>query len=306
MSQSEKDLKEQQEKQTYSGLVAIIGRPNVGKSTLLNQLIGQKLSITSRKPQTTRTRILGIHTKDNYQILYVDTPGLNRETPRALNRHMNRTVFGALEEVDLIVFVVDGLLWNDGDVWALEAIKRAKKPTLLVINKIDQIKSKALLLPQVKLLSEKYPFTEVLLVSAKSRSGLDKLETAIHQLLPEGPHFYAEDELTDVSARFIAAEFIREKLVRLLGAELPYATAVTIDKYESTEKILRVHATIWVERDGQKAIVIGEGGEKMKKIGTLARQEIEKFFDCKVFLKLWVKVKSGWGDDERLLQALGI
>jgi GTPase len=290
----------------YCGFIAIIGRPNVGKSTLLNHLVGQKLSITSRKPQTTRTRILGISTQGAYQALYVDTPGLNQKTPRALNRRMNQAVFTALEEVDIVVFVVDGLLWNEGDVWALEAIKRAKKPTLLVINKVDQIKPKSLLLPHIKELSEKYAFEKVLLVSAKNRSGLDKLEEAIHQLLPESQHFYGEDELTDVSERFIVAEFIREKLIRMLGEELPYATAVTIDSFEYKSKILHLHATIWVERDGQKAIVIGENGEKLKKIGTLARREIEKFFDCKVFLKLWVKVKSGWGDNEKLLQVLGI
>ena len=229
---------------SYCGFVAIIGRPNVGKSTLLNQLIGQKLSITSRKPQTTRTRILGIHTEDAYQILYVDTPGLNQKTPRALNRHMNRTVFSALEEVDVIVFVVDGLLWNEGDAWALEAIKRAKKPTLLVINKIDQIKSKNLLLPQVQNLSEKYAFKEVLLVSAKNRSGLSELKKAIQQLLPENDHFYGEDEITDLSERFIVAEFIREKLVRSLGEELPYSTWVTVDSFETKNKILHLHATI--------------------------------------------------------------
>lgn len=288
----------------YCGFVAIAGRPNVGKSTLLNQLIGQKLSITSRKPQTTRVRILGINTQGPYQTLYVDTPGLNKNTPKTLNRRMNRVVFSALEEVDVVLFVVDGLFWNEGDMWALEAVKRAKKPTLLVINKVDKIKSKESLLPHVKLLSEKYDFTNVLLVSAKKRSGFEQLEQAIHALLPENRHFYPEDELTDLSERFIVAEFIREKLIRTLGEELPYATAVTMDSFQYKEKILHLHATIWVERDGQKAIVIGKGGEKLKQIGTLARQEIEKFFDCKVFLKLWVKVKSGWSDNEQMLQFL--
>lgn len=291
---------------TYCGFVALIGRPNVGKSTLLNHLIGQKLSITSRKPQTTRTRILGIKTEEAYQMLYVDTPGLNQNTPQALNRRMNRTVLAALEEVDIILFVVDGLLWNEGDVFALEAIKKVKKPTLLVINKIDQIQSKNQLLPHIEFLNQQYTFEKVLLVSAKTKSGFAELEKSIQVLLPENTHFFGEDEITDQSERFIASEFIREKLVRTLGQELPYSTAATIDKFKYENKILHIDATIWVDRAGQKGIVIGEKGDKLKKIGSLARKELETFFNCKVFLRLWVKVKSGWGNNDQLLQNLGI
>jgi GTP-binding protein Era len=291
---------------SYCGYVAIIGRPNVGKSTLLNHLIGQKISITSRKPQTTRTRILGIKTEGPYQILYVDTPGLHQKTPHALNRHMNRAVLSVLEEVDIVLFLVDGLIWNEGDEWVLEAIKRAQKTAFLVVNKIDTVKSKENLLPHIKKLSEAYPFKNVLLVSAKTSSGLANLEEAIHAYLPANGHFFQGEELTDVSERFIVAEFIREKIIRSLGEELPYATAVTIEKFKYENGILHLNAYIWVEREGQKGIVIGKNGEKLKQIGSSARKDIEQFLDCKVFLALWVKVKSGWGDDERLLKTLGI
>lgn len=289
---------------TYCGLVALVGRPNVGKSTLLNQLIGQKLSITSRKPQTTRTRILGIDTEGAYQSVYVDTPGLNQAASNALNRRMNRAVINALEEVTVVVFMVDGLHWNEGDVFALEAVKKAKKPTLLLINKVDLIKNKDLLLPHIEMLTQSYPFLRVLLISAKKRLGLESLKTTIHAQLPSSSHFYAKDELTNCSSRFVAAEFVREQLIRSLGDELPYSTAVTIDTFKQENKILHLHATIWVERDGQKAIVIGKKGEKLKQIGTSARHSLEKFFDGKVCLKLWVKVKSGWGNNEQLLQML--
>lgn len=298
--------KETNQKTKFCGSVAIIGRPNVGKSTLLNHLLGQKISITSRKPQTTRTRILGVKTLDNFQILYVDTPGLHQKTPVALNRRMNRAVLSVLEEVDIILFVVDGLIWNEGDKWVLEAIKRVQKPTFLVINKIDTIKSKENLLPHIEQLNENFAFKNVFLISAKNASGLLDLEQGICASLPENEHLYHQDELTDVSERFIVAEFIREKIIRSLGEELPYSTAVTIDKFKQQDGITHIQACIWVEREGQKAIVIGKKGEKLKQIGTAARKDIENLLGCKVFLGLWVKVKSGWGDDERLLQVLGV
>lgn len=304
----ESEQKTQFKKQStnYCGFVALVGRPNVGKSTLLNHLLGQKLSITSRKPQTTRNRILGIKTKDQYQILYMDTPGIHQKTPQALNRRMNKAVLSALEDVNVVLFIVDGLVWNAGDVFALEAIKKSKKPTLLVINKIDQVKMKAQLALHVETLKKQYNFKQVLLVSAKHGTGLETLEHAICELLPENPHLFGEDEITNVSERFIASEFIREKLIRTLGQELPYATAVSIEKFKYENKILHIHANIWVDREGQKGIVIGDKGEKLKKIGSLARLDIENFFECKAFLQLWVKVKSGWGNNERLLQTWGI
>lgn len=291
---------------TYCGFIAIIGRPNVGKSTLLNHLIGQKISITSRKPQTTRTRILGIKTQGPYQALYVDTPGLHQKAPRKLNRRMNRSVLSALAEVDLVLFLVDGIAWTFADEWVLNAIKQAKKPTFLVINKVDTVKQKAVLLLHTQELSEKYHFEVVLPISAKMGTGLEVLEKTVYEHLPENAHFFEADELTDVSERFIVAEFIREKIIRSLGEELPYVTAVTIEKFKYENNILHLHANIWVEREGQKVIVIGTKGEKLKKIGTLARADIERFLGCKVFLALWVKVKSGWGDNERLLNSLGM
>lgn len=290
----------------YCGFVALVGRPNVGKSTLLNHLLGQKLSITSRKPQTTRNRILGIHTKDHYQIIYVDTPGIHQKAPKALNRRMNKTVFSALEEVDLVLFIVDGLVWNQGDVYALDAIKKSKKPALLVVNKMDQVKIKSELSLHLETLKKQYNFENSLLISAKHGTGLKELEQAIYKFLPESAHLFGEDEVTNVSERFIASEFIREKLIRMLGQELPYATAVSIEKFKHENHILHIHAIIWVDREGQKGIVIGDKGEKLKKIGSLARLDIEKFFECKAFLRLWVKVKPGWGNSDRLLETWGI
>ncbi len=287
------------------GYVALVGRPNVGKSTLLNYLLGQKLSITSDKPQTTRHTILGIKTVEDAQFVFIDTPGVHKSSKRAMNRYMNRSATRILPDVNVAVFVVEALQWTDEDDLVLEKLREAKVPTILAVNKIDKIKDKERLLPFLQEIGAKLSFASVVPISAIKQSYLDELESAIKNLLPESEAFFPEDQLTDRSSRFLASEIIREKLMRRLGQELPYDLTVEIEQFKEEGNLYRIHAVIWVERDNQKAIVIGKGGRLLKDVGTDARTDMEKMFDHKVFLELWVKVKSGWSDDERALQSLG-
>lgn len=294
-----------QEPKNFAGSVAIVGRPNVGKSTLLNAILGEKISITSKKPQTTRHRILGVKTTGAYQTIFLDTPGFHKNTPHRLNRAMNRTVIGALQEADLVVFVVDCKHWTEEDELVLTRLKQQDKPVILVLNKTDTVKDRLKLLPIIEELSQKMNFIAVVPLSALKERNVEPLEEVINQNLPEGQHFFAADDITDCSDTFLTAELIREKLMRLLGEEVPYSTTVQIEKFDDTETLLRIAALIWVEKEGQKAIVIGHKGEMLKKVGQLAREDMEILFDKKVFLHLWVKVKSGWSDDDHLLRQLG-
>ncbi|WP_455205678.1 GTPase Era [Kaarinaea lacus] len=287
------------------GFVAIVGRPNVGKSTLLNQLLGQKISITARKPQTTRHRILGINTHDNAQILYVDTPGLHLGGDRAMNRYLNRAASGAISDVDVIVFVVDKLKWTEDDDFVLEKLRQIDVPIIVAINKIDQISNKEVLLTHIKTLTDKHDFKLVIPICAEKGEAVTQLEEEVIKLLPISPPFYPEDQITDRSERFLAAELIREKLIRQLGQELPYRLTVEIEQFKPVKNVLHINALIWVEKAGQKAIVIGKQGAQLKAIGEAARKELEAFFTTKVYLQLWVKVKQGWSNDERALQSLG-
>lgn len=287
------------------GFVALIGRPNVGKSTLMNHLIGQKVSITSRRPQTTRNRVLGIDTQGEYQAVFVDTPGLHKEEKRAINRLMNRAAESALGDVELILLVVDATLWTDDDEMVFSKIENANVPVVLVINKIDKVHDKTTLLPLIERLSKRVSFKAIVPVSALRSTNLDDLKKLVFESLPEGPHCFSEDSITDRSSRFIAAELIREKLMRQMGDELPYSATVEIEEFKEEENLLRISAVILVERAGQKKMVIGAGGSRIKRIGTDARIDMEKLFDCKVFLNLFVKVKAGWADDERALKSLG-
>ncbi len=287
------------------GYVALVGRPNVGKSTLMNHLIGQKISITSSKPQTTRHRILGIKTEPAYQAVFVDTPGLHQNAKKAVNRYMNRTAKSALADVDLIIFVVEAARWTDDDENVLRQLRAAGKPVVLAVNKIDHIKDKAELLPLLQGLARKMDFAALVPVSALRRSNLEELEAVVARHLPESEPFFAEDQITDRSERFLAAEIVREKLMRTLGQELPYELTVEIEQFKHEDNMLNIAAVIWIERDSQKPIVIGKGGSVLKKVGQLARTDMERLFDSKVFLQLWVKVKEGWSDDERALSSLG-
>ncbi len=288
------------------GYVAIVGRPNVGKSTLLNHLVGQKISITASKPQTTRHRILGIKTTETYQAIYIDTPGIHKKTPRELNRYMNRTANHSLWDVDLIVFMVAGLTWRSDDEWAWQKIQKAEVPVLLVVNKVDKIADKSSLLPYLETLAQKGNFAAIIPMSAKNETDVKMLEATISQYLPAQAAIFAADQITDRSERFLVAEIIREQLTRLLGQELPYALTVEIEQYKEEDKLLRIAAVIYVDKASQKAIVIGEKGAVLKKVGQRARLEIQKWVnDQKVFLQLWVKVKQGWADDERSLRSLG-
>ncbi|MDG6894775.1 GTPase Era [Volucribacter amazonae] len=294
------------EQQTYCGFIAIVGRPNVGKSTLLNKILGQKISITSRKAQTTRHRIVGIHTEGAYQAIYVDTPGLHIEEKRAINRLMNRAASSAIGDVDLIIFVVDGTHWNDDDEMVLNKLRKTNPPVLLAINKIDNVKNKDELLPFISQLTEKFPFAYVVPISAQRGKNVQEIENIVRKTLRPGIHHFPEDYVTDRSQRFMASEIIREKLMRFTGEELPYSVTVEIEQFKVNERgIYEINGLILVEREGQKKMVIGRGGQKIKTIGTEARQDMQRLFDAKVHLELWVKVKSGWADDERALRSLG-
>lgn len=287
------------------GYVAIVGRPNVGKSTLLNHILGQKISITSRKPQTTRHQVLGIKTADNHQIIFVDTPGLHIEAEKAINRFMNRAASAAIRDVDVIAFVVDRTAWTPEDANVLAQIQRSGLPTLLVVNKVDLLADKEDLLPHLQMLSGKADFAAILPVSALRQHNVDALEQQILQFLPEQDYFFPEDQITDRSQRFLAAEIVREKIMRQMGDELPYAITVQIEEFAQDGEILHIAALIFVERQGQKKILIGEKGARLRAIGSDARRDMESLFDSKVMLRLWVKVKSGWSDDERALRSLG-
>ncbi len=290
---------------TKSGFVAIIGRPNVGKSTLLNSLIGEKISIISDKPQTTRWQILGIKTLNHAQIIYVDTPGLHREEKRAMNRYLNRIASAVILEADVIVFMIDVASWRSEDEMVLKKLHDAAKPVILVLNKIDLLNDKAELLPIIDKLKSKFHFTHIIPISAIENINTPHLEEEIAKLLPEGPQLFPEDQITDKSVRFQVAEIIREKLIQVTEEELPYTTTVEIEQFQPGEKLTEISAVIWVERPGQKIIIIGKKGARLKKVGTQARREIEKLLNTKVFLRLWVKIKENWTDDERALRSLG-
>ncbi|MDF7667211.1 GTPase Era [Orbaceae bacterium ESL0727] len=295
------------ETKKHCGFVAIVGRPNVGKSTLLNRLLGQKISITSRKAQTTRHRILGIDTEGDDQIIYIDTPGLHLEEKRAINRLMNRAASSSIGDVELVLFVVEGTRWNEDDDMVAEKLKQCKCPILLVINKIDNIADKSQLLPHITEISKKVHFIEAIPISAETGEGVNTIKSIVKKYLPEGEHHFPDDYITDRSQRFMASEIIREKLMRFLGEELPYSVTVEIEQFKIDEKtgLYRINGLILVEREGQKKMVIGSKGEKIKQIGIEARKDMQAFFDAKVHLELWVKVKAGWADDERALRSLG-
>ena len=291
------------------GLIAIVGKPNVGKSTLMNALVGQKISITSRKAQTTRHRITGIRTQGATQFVFVDTPGFQTKHSTALNKSLNKTVMGAIGDVDLILFVVEAGNFTLADAKVLSLFKPGI-PTLLIANKLDVVHRRAELAPWLKGMQERHPFAEFVPMSAKNKGDIERLFGICEKYLPEQPWWYAEDELTDRSEKFLASETVREKLFRFTGDELPYTSTVVIDKFDEEKskqykRFIRVAATIVVEREGHKAMVIGEKGERLKRISTEARQELEKLMDAKVFLEVWVKVRSGWADDEARVRSFG-
>lgn len=288
-----------------SGYVAIIGRPNVGKSTLLNGLIGEKISITSPKPQTTRWQILGIKTVDQAQIIYIDTPGLHRFEKRAMNRYLNRVASAVIPDADVIIFMMDANAWHSEDAFVLKKLNHIDKPVILVMNKIDLLKNKTALLPLMDSLKNQFQFASIIPMSALQAKNISKLQQEVITLLPEGPPLFPEDQVTDKSLRFLIAEIIREKLIQATEQELPYATTVHIESLEQGDALTDISAIIWVERPGQKIIIIGKEGERLKKVGTAARREIQKLLNGKVFLRLWVKVKENWSDDEKALRSLG-
>ena len=293
------------------GLIAIVGKPNVGKSTLLNALVGQKISITSRKAQTTRHRITGVHTREATQFVFVDTPGFQTVHGNALNKSLNKTVQGAVGDVDLVLLVCEAGRFTPADAKVLSLLDR-RVPTLLVANKLDNVKHRTELMPWLQQMQAQHPFAELVPMSAKNSRDIERLLGICEKYLPEQPWFYDADELTDRSERFMAAEMVREKLFRLTGDELPYTSTVVIDKFEEepgkskgVKRLVRIAATLIVERDGHKAMVIGDKGERLKRIGMEARTELERLFDAKVFLELWVKVRSGWADDEARVRSFG-
>ena len=292
------------------GLIAIVGKPNVGKSTLLNALVGQKISITSRKAQTTRHRITGMHTVGATQFVFVDTPGFQTRHSNALNRSLNKTVLGAVGDVDLILLVVEAGIFNQADARVLSLLGKGI-PTLLVANKLDLVNRRADIAPWLQEMQQRHAFAEFVPMSAKNAKDVERLLGLCEKFLPEQAWRYAADELTDRSERFLASETVREKLFRLTGDELPYTSTVVIDKFEEEagrgkqKRLLRIAATIVVERDSHKAMVIGDKGERIKRIGTETRVELEKALDCKVFIEMWVKVRSGWADDEARVRSFG-
>jgi GTP-binding protein Era len=291
--------------QTRCGYVAIVGRPNVGKSTLLNHLLGQKLCITSRKPQTTRHTLLGIKTEENLQVVFVDTPGIHTNQERAINRVMNRSAASVIADVDLVIFVVDRFEWSEADEYVAKYISNYEVPVIVAINKVDLVEDKQELLPHLQFLSEKVKAADLIPLSALRRTNFEKLEEKINSFMPEAPYMFPEDQITDRSERFLAAEMVREKITRQLGAEVPYQVTVEIEEFRVEPKVTHIGALILVEREGQKKIIIGNKGERIKNIGQQARADMESLLGCKVMLKTWVKVRSGWSDDERALRSLG-
>jgi GTP-binding protein Era len=287
------------------GYVTITGRPNVGKSSLLNRVLGQKISITSRKPQTTRWHLLGIKSDQESQIIYVDTPGLQKSSKNAITRHMNREVTNSIAYVDVLIFMIDIMIWNELDEYVLDQISNKSIPVVLVLNKVDKIKDKQALLPFMDEISSKMAFAEVIPISATKGNNIEQLECTIRNLLPVAPPLFPDDQLTDRNERFFAAEFIREKLTQKLGGEVPYRISVTIEQFKHKGKVLHINATIWVERRGQKIIVIGEKGKILKSVGEQARKDMEAMFGSKVYLQTWVKVKKKWADNEQALKQLG-
>jgi GTPase len=287
------------------GFAAIVGRPNVGKSTLLNALLGRKVSIVSPKPQTTRHRILGILTRPDAQVIFVDTPGLHAGARRAMNRHMNRAALASLQDADVNLFVVEALRWTDEDQRVLDELVKQKRPIILVLNKADKVFPKERLLPFIDELNRRATFAEVVPLSALKHSNIEQLPATIAAYLPESPSHFPEDQLTDRSDQFLAAEIVREKLTLRLRQELPYGLTVVLEQFKEEDGRLLINAVIWVERSGQKAIVIGNGGEQLKEVGRSARLEMVELFKRPVHLELWVKVKENWSDNETALRQLG-
>ena len=290
---------------TRCGFVAIVGRPNVGKSTLLNHLVGQKVSITSSKPQTTRHRVIGIKTAEGAQAIYVDTPGLHGGRGRAIDRAMSRAALGALQEVDLVVFVVEALRWNKDDALVADRLRDLHVPVIVAVNKVDRVERKEDLLPYLEELGTRGSFAEVIPVSARAGIQLDVLEREVGRRLPESAPLFSTDQVTDRSERFLAGEIIREKLMRRLGQEVPYRLTVEIERFSEEGVTTKIDAVIWVEKPGQKAIVIGAEGKMLKAVGAEARADIERMLEKRVYLGLWVKVREGWSDDDRALRQLG-
>ena len=288
-----------------AGHAALVGRPNVGKSTLINRLIGQKVAITSHKPQTTRHSILGIQSREDGQIVYVDTPGIHKRGGQALNKYLNQTAQSILAGVDVLLFVVQAGQWSEEDEAVLAAVARTGTPVIAVVNKIDTLSSYEEVLPYLAELGARHEFSAVIPISARTGSNCDNLEAEVLALLPEGEPIYPEDQLSNRPGRFFAAELIREQVIRRYHQELPYATSVEIEKFEEKPNVSVIHAVIWVERDSQRGILIGKKGEALKAVGIAARQALEKFFDTKIHLELWVKVKSSWSTDEKQLHQLG-
>ncbi len=290
----------------HCGLVAIVGRPNVGKSTLLNYIIGQKVSITSKKPQTTRHRILGIHTEENYQTVFVDTPGLHSEEKRTINRFMNRAASSSLADVELVLFLVEGSHWESDDDMVLSKIKQSGLPCALIVNKIDLVQDKEEMLPYLQTVGAKHDFLEIIPVSATKGDHIDHILSLVKSHIKPCEFYFPEEYFTDRSTRFMVSEIVREKVMRNTGEELPYDATVEIERFQYEDNgICYINALILVERSGQKAIVIGKKGERIKTMGRDARRDIEELIDCQVHLEIWVKVKSGWADDERALRSLG-
>jgi len=291
----------------HCGFIAIVGRPNVGKSTLLNHILGQKISITSRKPQTTRHRIMGVETEGDYQAIFVDTPGLHIEEKRAINRLMNRAANSSLSDVNLVFFLVDGTHWTEDDEMVLNKLKKTNFPVVLCINKVDNVKDRTNVMQHMMEVSKKMDFIDVVPISAKQGKNIDVLRKHVREHLPKATHHFPEEYVTDRSQRFMASEIIREKLMRFTGDELPYSVTVEIERfdYNPDNDGFHINALILVERTGQKKMVIGKAGEKIKTIGREARIDMEELFGRKVYLETWVKVKSGWADDERALRSLG-
>jgi GTP-binding protein Era len=287
-----------------TGVIAVIGRPNVGKSTLVNALVGAKVSIVSSKPQTTRHRILGVRTEAEAQFIFADTPGFQTQFKSALNTAMNRSVTQALTEVDVVLWLVEARKFVPADQRILPLLPR-DKPVILVVNKIDTVADKTTLFPYLESLSKQYPFAEIVPLSAEKARDAERLPAIVQPYLPEGEPWFAEDDITDRSSRFLAAEIVREKVFRLTGDEIPYAVAVTIEQFVEEGALFRIGAVVWVDRDAHKPILLGRGGEHIKRIASEARQDMEKLFGRKVFLEVWVKVKGGWADDVRLIKQFG-
>ena len=293
---------------TTCGFVAIVGRPNVGKSTLMNRILGQKISITSRRPQTTRHQVMGIKTVEEAQFIYVDTPGIHilaKDRNKAINRFMNQAAVQALRDVDCVVFIIDRTRWSDEDQVVLQRLEHVEAPVILAVNKVDRLQDKASLLPWLEQVGARRDFAAIVPISAKHGTNVPELEDEVAKHLPESVHYFPEDQVTDKSQRFLAAEMVREKVMRQLGDELPYQMTVEIEEFRDEGRVVHISALILVERAGQKKILIGEKGDRIKNIGREARLDMERALGAKVMLNLWVKVKSGWSDDERALKSLG-